>query len=106
MQNSSFRASHRILSNTYKVTFYNGAIKVYTDKDFFLKTITEEELHKQYEVIRKVPAKNKYTVKWYVGGKEMAMNHIVGSYSLCTSKVNQMKNSTHKIGLLQVVSIA
>lgn len=103
MKNGSFSANHIILKNKYKIICHNGTIKIFTDKDFFLRTITTEQLEQNYENIKPIKEKSLYTIKWFLNGKEKGMpEKIIGSYSLCKWKIEQIKHH-FKLGKLLIL---
>lgn len=103
MKNGTWKAKHNVLGNFVKVVSYNGNMKVYTDKNFFLKTLSEDEFKKNYIIVEQLKNDDKFNIAWYVDGIRREFKILRVSYAVAQNEVNKMRRTTHKTGKLLIV---
>lgn len=101
--NGRYIITQKSLGIKYILQANSGSLRVYDiNSNMFIRRITEFYLHEFYDIEEsKTPEENKlYNISWVVNGSIKEVIQTKSSYIICQFKVNQMQQTTHKIGKL------
>ncbi len=105
MQNGRYEATHKTLGTKYILRSTGGSLRLYDTNGLFIKTTDQLTLDKWYNISEnKITDKPKlYDIAWWVNGKQKELIQMKASYGICVHKINELKQSSHKIGLLKPI---
>lgn len=102
MTNGTYRIKHKQLGTEYKLVAYSGILKLYSVKGHYVKTYKDDKTLLEFcDVIEQIPgAQNNYDLAYFVQGKLKERIVLGASYAVAIHKKNELRKSTHKIGML------
>lgn len=105
MQNGRYFVTHKSLATLYLLKVKSGIFKLYDLNNILAKSITEETLKEWYTVSDKKPFQEMklYDIEHFVNGQLKETILLSSSYAVCIHKINQLKSSSHTIGLLKPI---
>ena len=103
MTNRHYKIIHKTLSTEYRLKAHNGSLKLFDlNSDQYIRTINESYLKEWYTIYGQLPIIQKlYDICYWQNGSLKETIPVNGTYAVCVSKINQLKNSSHKNGLLR-----
>ncbi|MCC7514576.1 MAG: hypothetical protein IT212_07770 [Bacteroidia bacterium] len=103
--NGSYPVEHRTLGTKYTLKAYNGSLRLFdVNTDIFIRRINEPYLKEWYYLGERMKSETTlWDIVWFVDGRVKEKIPMRASYGICMHRLNELKRSSHKSGLLKVV---
>ena len=113
MKNGTYEYKRSITNTELKVVIKNGIIRMWEVcsvngliKQYDYRGVISEEQLKMYDFVKEVKLVDKWNLEYWIGGKKKETIIRGVNYGLAMMKKNEVKKSSHKVGLLMIVRAA
>ena len=102
----TYKVKHKQLNTEYRLIMHKGKYKLTDLNNNFIKYLQEGVVREFYDIIEKLPARDKnWNIVYYVNGSIRETINVNASYGVVRKKIGDMKRISHKIGLLVAVPV-
>ncbi len=102
----TYKIKSKLFGNEYKLIIHHGSFKIVDLYDKYLKHITIQNILEYYDILERLPARDKnFNIQYFVNGKLRETITVNASYGIVRKKMNDMKRMSYKTGLLIAVAI-